>query len=98
MKLSPAPPPGYLYIEDSLDAGGNVVAGIATRLGISVSTYRKWRLAGKGPDTFRITKKVMARESAVEEWLAEQERAALAPKREMRPPEPRIQHRTPKAA
>jgi predicted DNA-binding transcriptional regulator AlpA len=79
------PPPGYLFIHDT-DAG----PGIASHLGITVSTYRKWRMAGNGPEAFKLGKFVAARESAVHEWIAEQERAAQAPKHEMRPPEPRV--------
>jgi hypothetical protein len=82
------PPPGCLYIHDT-DAG----PGIASYLGITVSTYRKWRMAGYGPPTFKPGKQVMARIEAVEEWLAEQERAAMEPTDEMRPPEPRIKQR-----
>ena len=79
------PPPGILFVHDT-DAG----PGIASHLGITVSTYRKWRMAGYGPPTFKLGKYVAARESSVQEWIAEQERAALAPKHEMRPPEPRM--------
>lgn len=66
---------------------------IAAALGISYDTYRKWRMAGKGPHTFSDGKYVWARESAVEEWWAERERAAAEPKNEMRPPEARLSRR-----
>jgi hypothetical protein len=59
------PPPGFVFIEDYVDDDGNVTPGVATRLGISVSTYKKWRLAKKGPQTFRHGKRVMARETVV---------------------------------
>lgn len=107
MKLSPAPPAGYLYIEDSLDAHGNVVAGIATRLGISPSTYRKWRMRREGPKATRYGKRVIAREADVETWIEQQVEAAFAEQQAeneaaehaMRPAEPRTQRRrTPKAA
>lgn len=106
MKLSPAPPAGYLYIEDSLDAQGNVIAGIATRLGISPSTYRKWRMRREGPKATRYGKRVIAREVDVETWIKQRVDAAFAEQQaddeaaahEMRPAEPRVQRRTPKAA
>ena len=85
------PPPGFIYIEDYVDDDGSVLPGIASRLGISVSTYRKWRMAGLGPDTIRPRKRVMAREDAVERYLSGLEQSARAPSDnpEMRPAEPR---------
>ena len=87
------PPPGIIFIEDYTDDDGNVTRGIASRLGISVSAYRKWRMAGKGPKTFPLGKKVAAREEAVDEWLTEQAGAPIATQHESRPPEPRISKR-----
>lgn len=87
------PPPGFVFIEDYVDDEGTVTPGIATRLGITVSTYRKWRMAGKGPASFRHGKRVMARESVVEAWLAGlgQDVGATdgAAAHDARPPEPR---------
>ncbi|MEU1663658.1 hypothetical protein ABZ547_08580 [Streptomyces sparsogenes] len=82
------PPPGFAFIEDYKDETGNVVVpGIATRLGISPSTYRKWRMAGKGPLTARHGKKVMASEKAIAAYFERLEREAGEPSHEMRPPE-----------
>jgi hypothetical protein len=89
------PPPGFVFIEDYEDDDGTVTPGVASRLGISVSTYRKWRMAGKGPETFRHGKRVMARESVVEAWLAnlgnsDNGAAAETAAHDARPPEPRV--------
>ena len=85
------PPSGFIYIEDYVDDDGTVLPGIASRLGISVSTYRKWRMAGLGPDTIRPRSRVMAREDAVERYLSSLEQSAreLDCNPEMRPAEPR---------
>jgi len=88
VKTTP-PPPGLIFVEDSKDESGERILGIASRLGITYSTYRKWRMAGKGPDTFFLGKRIVAREEAVEAYIAEQERAAREPSEEARPPEPR---------
>jgi transposase-like protein len=93
-----APPPGIVWIEDyRSDDGSVVIPGIASRLGISPSTYRKWRMRDEGPDSFLIGKKVAARITAIEAWLhgleqaANEERAAIRAEAEhdMRPAEPR---------
>lgn len=89
MKTTP-PPPGLVYAEDTRDESGARILGIASRLGITYGTYRKWRMAGKGPDTFYLGKRVVARIEAVEAYIAEQERAALEPSTDARPPEPRL--------
>lgn len=87
------PPPGFCFAQDSTDDEGNVIPGIATRLGITYSTYRKWRMAGKGPATLRIGKRVAARISAVELYLSHlgtiAEHADQMQNPEMRAPEPR---------
>ncbi|MET9952360.1 helix-turn-helix domain-containing protein [Streptomyces sp. NPDC006339] len=70
-----SPPPGLIYIEDT--AAG---PGIATRLGIAPGTVRRWRSLGQGPATFRIGKKVVARISAVEDFLAQREREGRRPR------------------
>lgn len=96
------PPPGIVWIEDYRDDDGNVVTpGIASRLGISHSTYRKWRMRDQGPVTFMIGKKVAARIEDVETYLAglhqaaveAAESAAATAAHDMRPPETRHHHR-----
>ncbi|MBB1252877.1 hypothetical protein H3146_05785 [Streptomyces sp. OF3] len=88
MPKRPAPPEGYIYIDDVETETGTIL-GIASRLGIAPSTYRKWRMAGIGPRTFRNGKRVLASVDAVDEYLAEQARAAGA-SHDSRPAEPRI--------
>lgn len=84
------PPPGYIFMEDAVGSDGRLVPGIATRLGISVSTYKKWRMRGIGPATFKHGKRTVATLTAVEEYLAAQADAAAQPSRDSRPAEPRI--------
>lgn len=82
------PPTGFAFIEDYLDEDGNVIVpGIATRLGISPSTYRKWRMAKKGPLTTLHGKKVMASFTAIAAYFDRLERDAGQPSHETRPPE-----------
>lgn len=82
------PPTGFAFIEDYVDEDGNVIVpGIATRLCISPSTYRKWRMAGKGPLTVKLGKKVMASERAITAYFERLEREAGQSSHEMRPPE-----------
>lgn len=76
IKVQP-PPPGIVWIEDFTSDDGVHIPGIATRLGISHSTYRKWRMRGEGPVTFLIGKKVAARIQDVEAYLAGLHRAAV---------------------
>lgn len=91
-------PPGFLFLDDYTDDDGNVTPGVASRLGITVSTYKKWRMAGKGPEMFRHGKRLMARVEVVDAWLADlgHDAAALAEvvaetaAHDARPPEPRI--------
>lgn len=85
------PPPGFCFIEDTTGDDGNTVLGIATRLGITPSTYRKWRMARKGPATIPLGKRIAARITAVEDYLAGLEQAASesAENYESRPAEPR---------
>jgi hypothetical protein len=71
-KTHQKPPPGLIFMEDYTDENGNVlVPGIATRLGISVSTYKKWRMAGAGPMTTKHGKRVVARVDVVDAYVAE---------------------------
>ncbi|MEU4502600.1 hypothetical protein PXH67_06520 [Streptomyces sp. P8-A8] len=97
-KLTVQPPPdGIVWIEDYQAPDGSVVPGIASRLGISPSTYRKWRMRGEGPLAFVIGKKVAARIESIEAYLAGLEEAAVeaaqaaasAAEYDMRPAEPR---------
>ncbi|MGW1813321.1 helix-turn-helix transcriptional regulator [Streptomyces sp. NPDC002125] len=59
-----------IYIADT--ASG---PGIASRLGITPGTLRKWRMKGHGPATFKIGGRVVAHEHAVAEYIAMLERA-----------------------
>ncbi|MFJ2676333.1 helix-turn-helix transcriptional regulator [Streptomyces sp. NPDC087525] len=70
------PPPGIVFIEDYEENGEVQILGIASRLGITPSTYRKWRMAGKGPQTFDLGKRVAARIDAIDAWIAGLEKAA----------------------
>ncbi|MEU6397815.1 hypothetical protein ABZ867_12645 [Streptomyces cinnamoneus] len=71
------PPTGLIYIEDHEGDNGEVTPGIASRLGITPSTYRKWRMAGKGPHAFRLGKNVVARVEAVDSWVKARELEAV---------------------
>lgn len=83
------PPEGIVFGDDYEADDGTVIAGIASRLGITYSTWRKWRMAGKGPDAFLLGKRVAARIEVIDAWIAEQEQAALTPRYECRAPETR---------
>lgn len=77
-RARPKPPAGIVYITDWRDKdSGLVIDGIATRLGLTSSTYRKWRMAGRGPHAFLIGGRVVARIAEIEAWIAQQERNAL---------------------
>lgn len=85
---SKTPPDGFVFIDDSPKG-----PGIASRLGITPGTYRKWRMAGKGPETFKLGKHVAARIEAVDAYVASLEQAAQHRPVESRPAEPRIRSR-----
>jgi phage antirepressor YoqD-like protein len=94
-----APPPGFVWIEDYRGEDGSVlIPGIASRLGITPSTYRKWRMRDQGPPTVLIGKKVAARVETIENYLrsleesavAEAQEAAEIAARDMRPAESRF--------
>jgi len=93
------PPPGFCFAQDSTDDDGNVVAGIATRLGITYGTYRKWRMAGKGPATLTLGKRTAARITAVEDYLTQLEEAGAhhVDSYDARPAEPRVPRQRPAA-
>ncbi|WP_218782790.1 AlpA family transcriptional regulator [Streptomyces sp. BR123] len=73
------PPEGIVYIDDYEAEDGTVSPGIASRVGVTPSTYRKWRMVGKGPQTFPLGKRVAARIAVIDAWIAEQEQRAMAP-------------------
>lgn len=73
------PPPGFVWARDYRDPDtGNVLPGIATRLGISYETYRKWRMRDQGPTTVIVGNKLAARIETVEAYLVGLEQAAVA--------------------
>ena len=53
-------------------------AELADRLKVAQSTLWQWNLRGYGPPAVRIGGKLRYRLEAVEQWEAEQERAARA--------------------
>lgn len=89
------PPPGIVWIEDYTDPDtGATTVGIATRVGVTASTYRKWRMQSKGPRTFMLGKRVAAYITEIDAWITTQANVQLQSiEHEMRPPEPRITHR-----
>lgn len=64
MRTRPSPPAGLIYIADSPSG-----PGIASRLGITPGTVRKWRMKQRGPSTFMLAGRVAARIEAVDEYL-----------------------------
>lgn len=77
LRIQP-PPAGCAWIEDYRSEDGSVfIPGIASRLSITPSTYRKWRMRGDGPPTFFLAKKVAARIEAIEQYLADLEQSAI---------------------
>lgn len=76
-KVQP-PPPGIVWARDYRSEDGTVhIPGIATRLGISYATYRKWRMRDQGPVTFPLGQRVAARIEDIEAYLAGLHRAAV---------------------
>lgn len=73
MRTRPSPPAGLIYIADTPSG-----PGIASRLGITPGTFRKWRMTGRGPASFKIGGRVVAREDAVAEYITAQEQQSLA--------------------
>jgi hypothetical protein len=94
----PPPPEGFVWAQDYEDDDGRIVRGIASRLGITYSTYRKWRMRGEGPPTVLIGKKLAARTDWIDRYngrradeaLAAFEVAVQAAERSMRPAESRL--------
>ena len=74
----PPPPKGFVWAQDYRDSDGRNVPGIASRLGITYSTYRKWRMRGDGPPTVLLGKRLAARTEWVDQFLAQREEEALA--------------------
>lgn len=106
LKIQP-PPTGFAWIEDYRSEDGSIeIPGIATRLGISPSTYKKWRMRDQGPPAVVIGKKVAARIEAIEQYLTDLEQAAIGEAQraaeqaahDMRPAEHRTPRRAPLAA
>lgn len=77
-KRVPPPPEGFVWAQDYRDDDGKLVKGIASRLGISYNTYRKWRMRGEGPPTVLLGKRLAARITWVEHYVAQKENEALA--------------------
>ncbi|TXS14015.1 hypothetical protein EAO70_20750 [Streptomyces sp. adm13(2018)] len=77
-KLSiPAPPEGFVWAQDYETADGRIILGIASRLGITYHTYRKWRMRGETPPTVRIGKRLAARIEWVDQFAAKREQEAI---------------------
>lgn len=94
------PPPGIVWIEDYVDPDtAAVTPGIASRVGVTPGTYRKWRMQAKGPRTFMLGKRVAAYVTEIDTWIATQaDLQHQGIQHEMRPAEPRISHRPRQAA
>lgn len=58
------PPPGYIWLPTAAD-----------RLGVKPRTLHQWRTRNKGPAGFRHAGRVIYREEAIAEYLAECEAA-----------------------
>ncbi|HCA85500.1 MAG TPA: hypothetical protein DEQ61_08405 [Streptomyces sp.] len=90
MPAQQKPPPGILFIEDYEDETGTVHPGIASRLGITPGTFRKWRMAGKAPaGCFLLGKRVAAHIEDIDAYIDGLRHAVQAPPAEARPPETR---------
>lgn len=77
-KLSvPAPPEGYVWAQDHRAADGRIVPGIASRLGITYHTYRKWRMRGETPPAVLIGKRLASRIEWIDQFNAKREKKAL---------------------
>jgi hypothetical protein len=48
---------------------------VAPKLGVKISTLRKWRFAGRGPASFKVEGRVVYREMTVDAYLADCEAA-----------------------
>lgn len=51
------------------------VKQVAAMTGAAEATVRYWRHTGRGPASFKIGRRVVYRREAVEQWIAEQEKA-----------------------
>lgn len=76
LRIQP-PPDGFVWAQDHKSEDGRTVPGIASRLGITYSTYRKWRMRGEGPPTVVLGKKLAARVEWIDQFMAQREREAL---------------------
>lgn len=48
---------------------------VAAMTGVSEPTLRYWRHIGHGPVSFKIGRRVVYRREAVDQWIADQEKA-----------------------
>lgn len=51
------------------------LADAAATMGVAEHTLRAWRAQGRGPEGFKVGRRVMYRREVVAAWLAEQEAA-----------------------
>ncbi|MFE0647429.1 hypothetical protein ACFVZH_02410 [Streptomyces sp. NPDC059534] len=94
----PPPPEGFVWAQDYRDHDGRIQRGIASRLGITYSTWRKWRMRGEGPPAVLIGKRLAARiewidrfnDQRGDEAVAAHEAAAADAEHSMRPAESRL--------
>ena len=47
----------------------------ASRIGIAENTLRAWRATGRGPEGFKVGRRLAYRPEVVDQWLADQEAA-----------------------
>jgi predicted DNA-binding transcriptional regulator AlpA len=71
------------HIEAADESGGNTTMGrlltldeVSERTRTPLATLRYWRHMGQGPPTFKLGRRVVAREEDVEAWIAEAVEAA----------------------
>ncbi|MFF6836003.1 hypothetical protein ACFY84_29860 [Streptomyces sp. NPDC012438] len=64
-----SPPPGLIYVRDT-PAG----PGIASRLGVTPGTVRKWRCADRGPRTYRLGGLIVAHITDIEQYATRRKR------------------------
>ena len=77
-KLSvPAPPEGFVWAQDYETPDGRIVPGIASRLGITYHTYRKWRMRNETPPAVLIGKRLASRIEWIDQFNAKREKEAL---------------------
>ncbi|MFG2328311.1 hypothetical protein ACGFMM_01660 [Streptomyces sp. NPDC048604] len=77
-RSTPPPPEGFVWAQDYRDDDGRIVKGTASRLGISYSTYRKWRMRGEGPPAMRIGTRLATRITWIDHFHEQRESEALS--------------------